>query len=168
MPVPLRGKKPSVEALIRKQTRSVDTERIAQEMLAQKLITRTSKGRFRPVSRVATIRQLTPETIEHVSRSLERLLATVKYNTRGHTRRKSLIERTAFVQDLPRSELESFREFAQEQGSAFLANADEWLESRRSSKHSRRQTALVRAGIHVYAFEEAGSKRSSRQVLQRG
>lgn len=161
--LPLHGRKPSVAALVRLQKNSLGADQIAKEMLAQCLIKKASKGKYLPISRVATIRRLTPASIEHVSRSLERLLATVDFNTRGGARRCSLIERTAFVQDLPRQELPSFRAFAQEQGSAFLATADEWLESRRASKRASAHSDVVKAGIHVYAFEDIGNRRSRRQ-----
>lgn len=152
--IPLFGAKPSVASLVRAQEQKANSHQVAREMLRLRLIRKAAVGKYLPVDRVATIRELTPASIEHVSRSLERLLATVNFNTRGQARKKSLIERTAFVQDLPREELHSFRAFAQEQGSAFLANADEWLESRRISKRTKTSSSVVRAGIHVYAFEE--------------
>jgi hypothetical protein len=153
-PISLLGRRPSVVSLVRAQEKAVDARQVAKEMVQLRLIRRTPKGKYLPVSRVATIRELTPASIEHVSKSLERLLATVNFNTRSRGRSKSLIERTAFVQDLPSEEIQSFRAFAQEQGSAFLANADEWLESRRIPKRRQARSKAVRAGIHVYAFEE--------------
>lgn len=154
----LHGRRPSVAALVRSQENNAEADKVADEMLRLHLIKKVSPGRYLPVARVATIRKLTPALIDHVARSLERLLSTVNINTRGDLRSKSLIERTAFVHDLPREELRAFREFAQQQGSAFLANADEWLESRRASKRSKLRSPLVRAGIHVYAFEEQSTR----------
>lgn len=76
-PLPLHGPKPSVSALIRLQDSKSDADRVAKEMLRLGLIRRVSRGSYMPVARVATIRSLSPASIEHVSRSLERLLATV-------------------------------------------------------------------------------------------
>lgn len=164
----LIGPKPSVSALVRSQAKGVDADLIAREMLKLKLIRRIGRQLYLPVARVATIRKLTPALIDHVARSLERLLATVNFNTRGSATSESLIERTAFVHDLPRGEVEAFRKFAQSQGSAFLANADEWLESRRAEARFSDASSLVRAGIHVYAFEEpAHPRRLQPQVSRR-
>lgn len=152
--VRLLGRKPSVAALVRSQGKGSQANQVAIELRRLRLIRRVPGDRYLPVGRVATIRRLTPALIDHVARSLERLLATVNFNTRGDQRSRSLIERTAFVHDLPREDVQAFRKFAQQQGSEFLANADEWLESRRASKRLRHNPPLVRAGIHVYAFEE--------------
>ena len=158
----LRGS-PSVATLIRAQDKNVDANRIAREMLRLGLLRKYSRDRYLPVARVATIRKISPALIEHVARSLERLLATVDFNVRGRARRTTLIERTAFVHDLPREELKAFRAFAQRQGTAFLANADEWLESRRVSRRATSGVPLVRAGIHVYAFEENAERSRQRE-----
>lgn len=150
----LYGRKPSVAALVRSQDRKANPIAIAREMVQLGLIRRAARGKYLPMGRVATIRRLSPALVDHVARSLERLLATVNFNTRGHGEGSSLIERTAFVHDLPREHVRDFRVFAQQQGSAFLANADEWLESRRAPKSRSKRSHFVRAGIHVYAFEE--------------
>ena len=152
----------SVVALILAQDKKVDAIRTAREMVRLGLLRKHSRDRYLPVGRVATIRRISPALIEHVARSLERLLATVDFNVRGRARRTTLIERTAFVHDLPREELRAFRVFAQRQGTAFLSNADEWLESRRVSRRALSRVPLVRAGIHVYAFEEKAERSRQR------
>lgn len=149
----LTGKAPSVAALARKQGASTNGDQVAREMKKLGLVRRSAQG-YLPVNRVATIRQLRPPLIDHVANSLERMLATVNYNTGEQARSDTLIERTAFVRDLPRKDLRAFRKFTQEQGSAFLANADEWLETRRAGLSTKRNQRLVRAGVHVYAFQD--------------
>lgn len=163
----LYGRKPSVAALVRSQDENADPIAIAREMIQLKLIRRVSRGKYLPVGRVATIRRLSPALVDHVARSLERLLATVNFNTRGHEDGSSLIERTAFVHDLPKEHIKEFRLFAQQQGSSFLANADEWLESRRAPKGRYKRSRQVRAGIHVYAFEEPVSAKTSAEPQRR-
>lgn len=159
--IPLSGSAPSVAALVRSQEKGVNPDSVAKSMVKLQLIRKLAPDRYTPVGRVATIRKLSPALIEHVASSLERLLETVNFNTRGRDARNSLIERTAFVHDLPAGETRAFRAFAQEQGSAFLANADEWLESRRAPKSSKAKSPVIRAGIHVYAFEEKHQQRRS-------
>jgi hypothetical protein len=157
----LYGPKPSVAALVRSQDLKADSAAVVREMVQLGLVRRAARGKYLPVGRVATIRRLSPALVDHVARSLERLLATVNFNTRLNGEGNTLIERTAFVHDLPQEHLRDFRMFAQQQGSAFLANADEWLESRRAPKTRSRRTRCVRAGIHVYAFEEPLSRRTT-------
>lgn len=152
-PIRLSGRAPSVAALARKQGALTNGDQVAREMKNLGLIRKSANG-FLPVNRVATIRQLAPPLIDHVANSLERMLATVNYNTSKQAKLDTLIERTAFVRDLPRKELRAFRKFTQEQGSAFLANADEWLETRRAIASPKRSHRLVRAGVHVYAFQD--------------
>jgi len=150
----LQGRSPSVAALIRSQDNSVDAASIAETMRGLGLIKKLGGNRYLPVNRVATIRKLSPAIIVHVAESLSRLLATVNFNTRIDRASPTLIERTAFVHDLPKKDIPAFREFAQQQGTNFLANIDEWLESRRASKRSLSTRTSFRAGVHIYAFEE--------------
>ena len=50
------------------------------------------------------------------------------------------------------------RSFVQEQGTAFLANVDDWLESHRmatrpkNARRGGRQASGLTAGVHVFAF----------------
>ena len=106
--VRLHGRAPSVAALVRSQDKRLNADGVADEMVQLGLLRRISKAHYLPVARVATIRRLTPALIDHVARSLERLLATVNFNTRGAENKRSLIERTAFVHDLPAREARAF------------------------------------------------------------
>jgi hypothetical protein len=158
LPTPLRlvGPRPSVAGIIRSQSLKVDAEKVAHDMADFGLLRRVSKNRFVPANRQVTIRRLAPQLVDYVSRSCVRLLATVNENVTGPRNRVSLIERTSMVEDLPKSEIPAFRRFTERHGAMFLAITDQWLESRRATKHvkrSRKQVAT--AGVHVYAFEDA-------------
>jgi hypothetical protein len=74
----------------------------------------------------------------------------------------ALLERAAMVRDLPAEHLAAFRNYIQEQGTAFLANVDEWLEAHcpaaqrvaepAAAPRSRAARGAVTAGVHVFAF----------------
>lgn len=144
----------SVAALIRSEDRQVDVSEVIAAMKRLDLLKKTKGGLFRPTGRFATIAQLDPVLAEHVCHSLGRLLATVSYNTRKTKDDARMIERSAQVQDLPRSRLDEFRDFANAQGELFVSTINDWLESRRASGGRRARKSIARAGVHVFAFSE--------------
>jgi hypothetical protein len=83
-----------------------------------------------------------------------------------------LLERAAMVRDLPAEHLGAFRHYIQEQGTAFLANVDEWLEAhcpaaaRVAEPSAMRPTRSARggvtAGVHVFAFVEEAEREPPR------
>jgi len=153
--IPLLGKAPSVQALVRSEHPSCDSESLARQLKALGLVIRTGAGRFKPASRVALVAGLDPLIQEYVARSSSTLLKTIKHNV---TRRKNsprLIERFAEVPDLPVKKIAEFRKFTQTQGWALLKTLNDWLESRRARRTSTRRTRSVRAGVHLYAYVDS-------------
>lgn len=147
-PLKLYGRAPSVEALVRDEGPIGSPRQIVRDMRALGLVRARSRGRYVPRSRVATIATLHPVLIEHVAQSLLRLLETVERNVNATNKNDGLIERFTHVPDLPVKDIAAFTAFSQEQGSAFLASVDDWLESRRSLKKGGKRCS---AGIHVFA-----------------
>lgn len=162
LPRPLRlmGRAPSVEALVRSEKPSSDPKTIIDDMLSLGLLKKQGPGKYVPKGRVATIARMHPVLIEHVARSIARLLETVNDNTsrKGVT---PLIERFTHIPDLPESRLKEFREFSQRHGTAFLAGVDDWLEARRVRNSKTRKTGAT-AGIHVFAYLEAPARPTRR------
>ena len=101
-PVPLKlyGRSPSVEALVRMQGASVNPRLVIRGLQSVGLIFRTSRGLYLPAQDSATIRQLHRLSVEHVGKSVMRLLGTVLRNTDPSQARTPLIERSARVPDL--------------------------------------------------------------------
>jgi len=153
-PKPLRlfGRAPSVESIVKSERPRRPSREIVSDMRALGLVREIGEGRFLPKARVATIGTMHPVLIEHVSKSLIRLLETVQSNTSAAVHAPPLIERFTHIPDLPISKLDEFRKFSQEHGSAFLASVDDWLEARRVRNSSRKSAQGTQAGIHVYAY----------------
>lgn len=162
-PKPLRlyGRAPSVEALVRAEKPGASARDVVSSMRTLGLLQPAATGRYIPKARVATINTLHPVLIEHVAHSLKRLLETVQSNVSRSSSRRNLIERYTHIPDLRVSQLNAFREFSQQHGSAFLASVDDWLEARRTRNFSGKKDRGVAAGIHVFAYIEkkSGSKR---------
>jgi hypothetical protein len=158
VPLPLYGAAPSVESLVRSEKPSRPPRQIVADMVAMGLLRRAARGKYLPKARVATIRQMHPVLMEHVAKSLVRLLETVQNNTTAASGAIPLIERFTHIPDLPLTRVPEFRAFAQDHGSNFLASVDDWLEARRVRNSPKKQRG-VSAGIHVYAYIERDGKR---------
>jgi hypothetical protein len=152
--IPLKGRAPSLEALSRGEgVRGKELDLFLEQIIDRKLVRAFPGNRFKPVDRAAVFTRLSPELIHHVGASFGRLLSTVKHNTTAKSRQIRLVERAASVVDLPSKDVPAFQEFSASQARSFLANMDDWLESRRVKRGTPRGAVKVRkAGVHVYAF----------------
>lgn len=165
-PLRLRGKDDSIEALIVQGAPGAarDVTRTLAALRTQKLIRRTRDGRYLPSHHVATLRQYGPEVSGYVGEAILNLMQTIQSNLRPEYGSEPLIERAALVRDLLPERIDDFRSFVQEQGSAFVANVDEWLESNRARSvrggrgvaSLRRRSHGLTAGVHVFAFTAEG------------
>jgi Family of unknown function (DUF6502) len=149
--VPLTGRGPSVEALIRSQRLLVDPHAFTTRLRTLGLLMRVGPNRYKPRSRFALVGALDPLIQRYVAQSSSTLLKTILYNVTTPKGSPRLIERFAEVPDLPARNVAEFRKFAQSQGGALLKTLNDWLESRRAHP-SRRQQRCVRAGVHLYAY----------------
>jgi hypothetical protein len=160
--VPLLGRAPSVEALVRAQKSGREAAAIARRLRSLHLVIPTGRGKYSPASDVAVISAEHPLVVQHAARALSTLLETVGRNMSGTRRLAPLIERIAEVPDLPREHVEAFERFTQVQGRIFIRTVNDWLESRRRRKtRGRSQTSTVRAGVHTYAYV-AGRRKAVR------
>lgn len=165
LPLPLRGAVRSLEQLALEHCARGEIPAVLDALRAQRLIRAAGRGRWLPSGPVATFRDYGPQLSGYVGEAILNLMNTIQSNldlsARGSAERTApLIERAALVRDLPRSLAARFRSYVQEQGTAFLANVDEWLERHRARSHGRIQevaqrrspAAGVTAGVHVFAF----------------
>ena len=156
-PIPLKmtGKHRGLAALMRRQDPQCDVQTLTKGMLAVGLIRRKRDGSYVPMTESATIRQLHPLLIDHVAKSVMRLVETVYRNTDPLTATTPMIERYAHVPDLDSADAEDFAAFAQQQGAAYLEAIDDWLETRRVKSKSGKQrhsTGKIAAGVHLVAY----------------
>jgi hypothetical protein len=150
--IPLLGRAPSVEALVRSENAGVDCAAFARRLKVLGFLVRAEGGRYRPAARIAVVAGLSPLIQEYVARSSSTLLQTIRHNVSSRRRSQKLIERFAEVPDLPAGCEAAFRRFSTEQGWAMLDRMNDWLESRRARRTSQRGGRTVRAGVHLYAY----------------
>lgn len=155
IPLKLAGRARSLTALMRQQDPECDANALAKDMLAVGLIRKSRSGDYLPTRESATIRQLHPLLIDHVAKSVMRLVETVYRNTDPLVSSTPLIERYAHVPDLDPADAKEFATFAQQQGAAYLAAIDDWLETRRvkaGTGKRRHSGSKVAAGVHLVAY----------------
>ena len=150
--VPLLGKAPSVEALIRTQGRQLDAVELAHRIESLKLIEAKSGHRYRPSGDAALVSRYGPTVLQYVARCLMSLLDTVGNNLRSGPNLPPLLERIAEVPTLPIEELEPFREFSRSQGAVFMRTINDWLETWRVRGSVADQKKVLRAGVHLYVY----------------
>ena len=156
-PLSLRGASPSVEQLMRREKLGKPIGKIARELVKLKILKRCQTGKFLPTGRHVIIRRQHPILTEHHARTVVRFLNTAIGNMSAKDPVNSLIERCSHVPRLPRTKLQEFRDFANQQGESLLDNVNYWLESHNVVSKTGRTSRTTEAGVHVFAF--TGTKR---------
>ena len=162
--VPLLGRSPSVEALIRAEAPKFDAVELAHRILFLQLIKQSTGNRYRPIGDAALVSIYGPTVLQYVARCLMSLLETVDGNLRDVRNRPSLLQRSAEVPDLPVHCIESFQEFSRFQGAIFLRTINDWLETRRTRAPLARKQKNVRAGVHIHAYVAMNKPRTGLSV----
>lgn len=150
--LPLLGRAPSVEALIRSEGSKFNPIEMAYRLQALRLITPCAGNRYRPISDTALISMHGPTVLQHVAQCLRSLLDTVEDNLNGAPASAPLLERSAEVPDLPAECVESFQRFSGLQGAIFARTINDWLVTRRARDGITDKDKNVRAGVHVHAY----------------
>lgn len=160
--IPLLGKAPSVEALIRSERRTAGAAEDAKKLVSLGLVIKSGKY-YLPASRVASIRTLHPFVVSYVARLLQRALSTVQFNVTSRSTSRRWLEGFAEVPDLPSRDVAAFRSFSREQGWVFLATINEWLETRRRETKRTTRGSAVSAGVQLFAWSDKECRRSSQR-----
>jgi hypothetical protein len=161
--IPLLGRAPSVEALVRSENASVDSAEFARRLKSLGFLIHAKGGRYKPAARIAVVAGVNPLIQEYVARSSSNLLQTIRHNISRQRASQKLIERFAEVPDLPAECEAAFRRFSTEQGWAMLDRMNDWLESRRARRATRPGARTVRAGVHLYAYVDSRTRWPTRR-----
>ncbi|MEZ5457963.1 MAG: hypothetical protein R3E65_01140 [Steroidobacteraceae bacterium] len=178
-PLPLTGAGLSVERLALAHCDVGEADAVIARLHTHGLIRDVGGGRWVPSGPVAVFTAHDREVSGYIGETIAHLMTTVHANLALAQRRAgsngrdrtgaaaemrpadALLERAAMVRNLPAEHLDAFRHHIQEQGTAFLANVDEWLEAHRPTARrvaegangkSRAGRSGVTAGVHVFAF----------------
>lgn len=134
---------------------SADARKILKSMKAVGLIRKARDGKYLPTSESAIVDELHPLLVEHVARSVIRLVSTICRNTDPGGKSLPLIERQTAVSDLDPNERQAFADFTRIHGMAYLESVDDWLQQRRLRRapaSRRNKQAGVAASVHLVAY----------------
>lgn len=153
----MRGPGDSITELLRSVAPASAVARLTREMLSRGLLIPASRETWLPVGPVATFAGLEAGLTAHGAQAVLRLFSTIRHNAAIRDPQRRLIERAAFVEDLPRRDVAAFRDFVATQGAIFNANVDKWLEDHALHSRNRGRASSARhrgvcAGAHVFAF----------------
>jgi hypothetical protein len=155
-PLPLSRGRSSLVALIGRLDPAADPYSTVESMKTVGLIRELPSGRYIPTAESVKIDRLHPLAVEHVAKSLIRMVTTVCRNTDPGRHSMPLIERYAYVPDLSRTEMKAFADFTRTQGMAYLESVDDWLQQRRvrgaSNDRKRGGRSGTTAGVHLVAY----------------
>jgi hypothetical protein len=158
--LPMRGKKQCLLGLASSQTRKSNAQGIVNAMISAGLVRKVGSDLYEPVRGEATFSQMHPLAVDHVAKTVMRLVETVRENTDSHSGGLPLIERYAHVPDMDAATSRSFAEFSEQQGQAYLDAIEDWLEARRvNGRRSGRKARAVSAGVHLFAYLERSQGR---------
>lgn len=162
-PIPLAGRAPSVEALVRSERPNEPALEVARRLVALGLLIRAG-SRYLPAGRAASVRTLHPFVVSYVAKLLQRALSTVRYNVSSRSTSAKWLEGFAEIPNLSSKDVAAFRRFSREQGWIFLTTINEWLEARRSGRKRAARATGVSAGVQVFAWAGETQKAGSRKL----
>jgi hypothetical protein len=160
-PIPLcmSGPRKCLASIVKAQDPDADVVKLIGAMQRTGLIKKVGNQQYLPTTSAATISQMHPLAVDHVVKTVLRLVETVTRNMRLVDSQHSLVERYAHIPDLDAKEARAFSDFTRQQGAACLEAIEDWLEARRKG-HSRTAAAKrgsLSAGMHVFAYLEQPS-----------
>jgi hypothetical protein len=161
-PVPLlvSGRRMCLASLIKAQDPQADFAGLIRAMHRTGLV-RKIGDKYLPTTSAATISQMHPFAIDHVVKTVMRLVETVTRNMQLVDSKHPLVERYAHIPDLDAKEARAFSDFSRQQGAACLEAIEDWLEARRKARPSRAKGTResLNAGMHVFAYIEQPSQK---------
>lgn len=158
LPVPLTraGRSRSLDALIRAAGIKSNRETWLKFFVTSGLVRPVSRTSYMPRGRSARMPSMNALQIEHVALGVYHLVRTALKNYTKAGVRRPLLQSATVVRSFPTARKEQFRQFVNAQGDAFLANVDDYLESR--AQHAPRSKPGAgprkRAGVYAFAFIE--------------
>jgi hypothetical protein len=154
-PLNLNGPGPSLSDLIRNAGSRANVETMVDAMAKGGLVRQNSKGMYLATKDSATICAMHPFIVNHVAKTIVRLVETLERNTESSRVKSPLIERYAYISNLPALHAKDFAKFSHQKGQAFLDSVEDWLVARQpkgASKKAGKSQGATSAGVHVFAY----------------
>jgi Family of unknown function (DUF6502) len=142
--VPLRGRGPSLSALVARVFSGEDPASVAESLVHAKGVRRI-KGRYLPIQRSLVLSKVGARI--HGADAFLGMLRTVDHNLAGKGRR--IFQRAALNPSIPASALPAFNAWVEKFGERFLHGADNFLHNREAEKKGGPR---VRVGVGVFVY----------------
>jgi hypothetical protein len=169
VPLSISGRGKSLATLVKNQDPQADVVSLIRAMHRTGLVRKHASQKYLPTTSAATISQMHPFAVDHVVKTVLRLVETVTRNMQLVDSQHSLVERYAHIPDLDAKEAKAFSDFSRQQGSACLEAIEDWLEARRKRKprSTSGKRASLSAGMHVFAYLERPSETKAQSRMDR-
>jgi hypothetical protein len=165
--LPMQPGEHSFPDLVRRFGGKASPPEVLEHLKRVGVVEMTQGGKVRLTNRPYITGRLRPEAVERMSWVIHDLAETLDFNLNPSREGPARFERRMYTHDaLSGTALEAFRELAKEEGQAFLAKLDNWLDEQQKEIRKRRRltgvdsTSMADAsnakhvGIGVYWFEK--------------
>jgi hypothetical protein len=160
-PLTLKGKNNSLQALIRATRHGPCTSRDLTLLSQNASVRHQDRTHYVPIAQFVDLNGYRVFLLQYACLSAARLLRTALKNSTRKPTEPTLIERLAYVPNLPANQVKSFQQFANAQGAELLKAVNRWLEARQGIPPRGKQAkSTVMAGVHVFGFTENVASRS--------
>ncbi|MEJ1962901.1 MAG: DUF6502 family protein [Gammaproteobacteria bacterium] len=160
LPLKLRGRRISFEALVQKVDSSLDCEHVLQYLMRANAV-KADGARYRAIQRAVILRGISgPRDFRHL-RSVGAMLRTTEHNLLPPDEAPGWLERMAENDHVPESRLHAFGEFLRELTDGYLGDIDEWLLTASSEGTPGEPVCKVTVGMYRSQTESPKSGEGS-------
>jgi hypothetical protein len=137
---------------------------VLQALKRNQLVREMKPGFWLPNEQYGRISKVTAELLSYFGNGIVRLADTVTKNISSADKANLLFERCSKVESLPKTQTAAFRQFVEEQATAFITTVDDWLERRCQGHRRRNHSGGYIAGVHTFAFLDAATPSVGRRL----
>ena len=157
LPLPRRGRAPSVEALIRSVDRRLDTEETLQYLIATGSV-KFHEGKYWVVSRAVIVRDVPGPRNFRALRCVDAMQSNAIHNSVPESEAPGWLERMAENENFPVSELPKFATFLEQETMAYLDRIDAYARSAEIARKVGEPTVRLRVGMYLCQEESAAAE----------
>ena len=145
--------------LVKRHSGDMPARAVLDELLRVGAVEHLENGRIRLLSRAYVPRTSDLEKLEILGTDVSDLIYTIDHNLQ-HGADDPYFQRKVMYDNLPAEAIGTFRHLSAERAQALLEKMDKWLaEHDRDMNSSVEGTGRMRAGIGIYYFDEAVTKK---------
>lgn len=167
LPLPARGSGRSVESLVRRVDRALDSTEVLQYLLRTRTV-RKVRGRYVLSRRWIMLRGISGSAHSRSIRGLVGMLRTLEHNLLAESDARSWFEFTAENPRFPVSQLEAFDKLLRRIGLGSLRKLDLFMQHCEATRSPTEPTVWLGVGMHRFQQNGAASFAASTKPAGRG